>query len=131
MLFRSEKGRIRFVKHEHLLKAKAFYEKHGGKAIVLARFVPIIRTFTPFVAGVAQMGYAKFVAYNVFGGLAWVVLMIQAGYWLGQIDFIARNFELAVIGVIIVSVLPLVFEFIQHWRKKGSTAEGAADPLDA
>jgi membrane-associated protein len=125
-----EKGRIRFVKHEHLLKAKAFYDKHGGKAIVLARFVPIIRTFTPFVAGVAQMGYGKFVAYNVFGGLAWVVLMIQAGYWLGQIDLVAKNFELAVLGVIFISILPLVFEFIHHWRK-GSTAEAAADPIDA
>src|ERR1700730_8370676 len=88
-----ERGRVRFVKHSHLMAAKAFYERHGGKAIVLARFVPLVRTFTPFVAGVAQMSYRRFAIYNIIGGVGWVASMTLAGYWLGQIPWIQSHFE--------------------------------------
>lgn len=110
-----EKGRLRFVKHSHLLAAKAFYEKHGGKAIVLARFIPLVRTFTPFVAGVARMEYRRFAIYNVFGGLGWVLSMTAAGYWLGQIPIVKNNFEFAVIGVVVISILPLAIKAFKHW----------------
>ena len=110
-----ERGRLRFVKHSHLMAAKAFYERHGGKAIVLARFVPLVRTFTPFVAGVARMGYRRFVLYNIAGGVAWVLSMTWAGYWLGQIPFIKRNFEWMVILIVVVSVLPLAISAWRHW----------------
>ena len=95
-----EKGRLRFVKHEHLLAAKAFYERHGGKAIVLARFAPFVRTFTPFVAGVARMGYRRFAVYNVVGGIGWVLLMSLAGYWLGNIKFVSEHFEQVVLLIV-------------------------------
>lgn len=111
-----EKGRLRFVKHEHLLAAKAFYERHGGKAIVLARFVPLVRTFTPFVAGVARMGYRRFAVYNVIGGIGWVVTMSLAGYWLGQIRFISEHFEAAVLLIVLVSLLPVAISFLRAWR---------------
>src|SRR6185295_818982 len=94
-----ERGRVRFVKHSHLMAAKAFYEKHGGKAIVLARFVPLVRTFTPFVAGIARMGYRRFALYNIVGGVGWVISMTLAGYWLGRIPMIQNNFEKVVIGI--------------------------------
>ena len=110
-----EKGRLRFVKHKHLLAAKAFYDKHGGKAIVLARFVPLVRTFTPFVAGVARMRYRDFVFYNVAGGIGWVISMSQAGYWLGQIDVVQRHFEKVILGIVLLSVLPIVIELLKHW----------------
>ena len=118
-----EKGRLRFVKHSHLMAAKAFYEKHGGKAIVLARFVPLVRTFTPFVAGVARMRYRDFVFYNVVGGIGWVVSMSSAGYWLGQIDLVQRHFEKVVILIIVISVLPIVIEVLKHWRTGRTTPD--------
>ncbi len=107
-----EKGRLRFVKHEHLMAAHAFYERHGGQAIVLARFVPLVRTFTPFVAGVARMGYRQFAIYNIVGGVGWIVSMTLCGYWLGQIDIVKRNFQLAVLGIVVVSVLPMVWKVV-------------------
>jgi membrane-associated protein len=106
----------RLFKREHLLKTKALYEKHGGKTIIYARFVPIIRTFAPFVAGVAQMPYSRFVAFNVFGGIGWVVLMTFSGYFLGNVEFIRRHFEKVVVGIVLVSVLPMVLEYIRHKR---------------
>ena len=117
-----ERGRMRFVKHKHLLAAKAFYEKHGGKAIVLARFVPIVRTFTPFVAGIGRMSYRRFALYNIVGGIGWVLSMTLAGYFLGQFLWIKENFEKVVIGIILISVLPIVIEAIKHWRT-GHTTE--------
>ena len=110
-----EQGRLRFVKHKHLMAAKHFYERHGGKAIVLARFVPIVRTFTPFVAGIARMSYRRFVIYNIVGGIGWVFSMTMAGYWLGQIPIIQKNFELAVLGIVAISVLPLIYHGLLHW----------------
>jgi len=112
-----EKGRLRFVKHEHLLKAKDFYERHGAMAIILARFAPLVRTFTPFVAGVARMSYRKFVVYNIAGGVGWVLSMSLAGYWLGQIGIVRRNFETAVLVVVAVSLLPIVLAAIRHRRE--------------
>jgi membrane-associated protein len=103
----------RFFKQEHLLKTKAFYEKHGGKTIIYARFIPIIRTFAPFIAGVAQMPYSRFAAFNIFGGIGWVILMTMLGYMLGNVPFVRAHFEKFVLGIIFVSVLPLVFEYLK------------------
>ena len=108
--------RSRFFKQEHLLTTKAFYEKHGGKTIIYARFVPIVRTFAPFVAGVAQMPYSRFAAFNVFGGIGWVALLVFAGYFLGNVPFVRAHFEKVIFGIIIVSVLPVVIEYMKHRR---------------
>jgi membrane-associated protein len=110
-----ERGRVRFVKHSHLMAAKAFYDRHGGKAIILARFVPLVRTFTPFVAGVGRMGYARFAAYNVVGGIAWITSMLLAGYFLGQITWIRDNFEMVVIGIVFLSLIPIFASVARHW----------------
>ncbi|MDX1964078.1 MAG: VTT domain-containing protein [Pirellulales bacterium] len=111
-----EKGNLWFIKHDHLLAAKAFYEKHGGPAIVLARFVPLVRTFTPFVAGVARMNYREFVWYNVAGGIGWVVSMTLAGLLLGKIPFVKENFEKIVYLIIILSIVPVVIGALRHRR---------------
>lgn len=110
-----ERGHMRFVKHEHLLAAKAFYERHGGKAIVLARFVPLVRTFTPFVAGVAKMNYFHFAIYNILGGIGWVASMTAAGYWLGAAPFVKDHFELVVLGIVFISILPIAIGMLKHW----------------
>lgn len=104
----------RFFKQEHLQRTRAFYEKHGGKTIIYARFVPIIRTFAPFVAGVGQMSYSRFLSFNVFGGIGWVVAMTLAGYFLGGIPIIRQHFEKVVLGIVFVSVLPILFEIIKN-----------------
>ncbi|GGG28906.1 DedA family protein [Hymenobacter glacieicola] len=106
----------RFLKREHLEKTQAFYQKHGAKTIIIARFIPIIRTFAPFVAGVGTMSYTKFLSYNVVGAVLWVVLLTGAGYFLGSIPWIQQNFGLFTIGIIVVSVLPAVFEFFKARR---------------
>lgn len=111
-----EKGRLRFVKHEHLLAAKAFYERHGGKAIVLARFAPFVRTFTPFVAGVGRMGYRRFAVYNIAGGIGWVLIMSLAGYWLGNIPFVKDHFEQVALLIVVLSLLPIAVGFFRAWR---------------
>jgi membrane-associated protein len=113
----------RWFKREHLLKTKAFYEKHGGKTIIYARFVPIIRTFAPFVAGVAEMPYSRFAAFNVFGGIGWVFSMVLLGYTLGNVDIVRRHFEKVVLGIIFVSVLPILFE---AWKSRRSGASAPA-----
>ena len=100
-----------FLKHEHLEKTQAFYDRHGGKTIVLARFVPIVRTFAPFVAGVGKMHYPTFLWFNVVGGLLWVGLCTVAGYFFGNIEAVKKHFELVVIGIVLVSVLPLAWEW--------------------
>lgn len=121
-----EKGRLRFVKHEHLMAAKAFYERHGGKAIILARFVPLVRTFTPFVAGVAGMNYRQFALYNVAGGIGWVCSMSIAGYFLGQIPWVQQNFEKVTILIIFVSILPVIIGAWKHRREAAQQAAAAA-----
>lgn len=113
----------RFFKQEHLRRTQEFYEKHGPKTIVLARFVPIVRTFAPTVAGVGEMTYRKFVMYNVLGGVGWIFSMLLAGYFLGSIPWIKENFEKAVLGIIFVSLLPVFF----HWWSERRAARMAAD----
>ncbi|HJR78476.1 MAG TPA: DedA family protein [Anaerolineales bacterium] len=101
---------IKWVKREYLERTHAFFEKHGGKTIFLARFVPIVRTFAPFVAGMGRMSYGYFFSYNVFGGIVWVFLFTLLGYFFGNIPFVKQNFELVIIAIILVSVLPAVWE---------------------
>jgi len=113
-----EKGRLRLVKHSHLMAAKAFYEKHGGKAIVLAKFVPIVRTFTPFVAGIARMRYRRFLMFNIMGASSWVLSMTLAGYWLGRVQFVADHFELVLLAIVAISVLPVLIGAWRAWRGK-------------
>jgi len=108
----------RFFKKAHLMKAHAFYEKYGGRAIILARFVPIVRTFAPFVAGVGEMTYAKFFIYNVTGAIFWVGGFVGAGYFFGTIPVIQKNMKLVILGIIIVSVLPIVWEYVKAKREK-------------
>jgi membrane-associated protein len=108
----------RFFKQEYLKKTQAFYEKHGGKTIIYAQFVPIIRTFAPFIAGVAQMPYTRFAMFNVIGSVAWVTSMTMLGYTLGNIPIVRRHFEKVVILVVLLSVLPIVIEFVKSRRTK-------------
>jgi len=126
-----ERGRLRFVKHGHLLAAKEFYERHGGKAIILARFIPLVRTFTPFVAGVARMSYARFVVYNVIGGIGWVTSMTLCGYFLGQIAWIRDNFELVVLMIVFISILPVIGGVLKHWLASAKPVPSTELPVAA
>ena len=113
-------GSIRFFKQDHLLKTEAFYEKHGKKTIILARFVPIIRTFAPFVAGVGSMNYGVFLAYNVIGGALWVAICVFSGYFFGNIAAVKKNFSLVILAIIFVSTLPILWE---AWKARRRRAE--------
>jgi membrane-associated protein len=113
-----EKKDSKIFKKEYLRKTQQFYEKYGGKTIVIARFVPIIRTFAPFLAGVGNMRYRNFALYNIVGGFLWVFLFLFAGYYFGNQEFVKKNFSLVIVAIIIISILPAVFEFIKE-RKKG------------
>ena len=115
-IFRSEKSRL-FDK-KHLLRTQRFYDRHGGKTIILARFVPIIRTFAPFVAGVGKMGYPRFLSYNVMGALGWVVGFLSLGYWFGNLPWVKKQFHFVIVGIIILSVIPGVIEYLKE-RKRG------------
>ncbi len=106
---------------KHLDKTHAFFEKHGGKTIIFARFVPIVRTFAPFVAGAGAMSYGKFILYNITGALAWVGLMVGAGYRFGNIPMIRKNFTLVVFAIIFVSILPGIIEYLRHRRTPAET----------
>lgn len=108
--------KITFINQEHIDKTEQFYKKYGGKTIILARFVPIVRTFAPFVAGVGTMEYGKFIAFNVIGGVAWVMLFTLAGYFFGNLEFVQENFHYAIFAIIFLSLLPLVTEYIQAKR---------------
>ena len=114
---RAFSGEIKFLKQEHLDRTQEFYEKHGGKTIILARFVPIIRTFAPFVAGVGTMEYRKFVSYNVIGGIIWVAIFISLGYFFGNIPFVKKNFELVIFAIIAISFIPPIMEYLKARRE--------------
>jgi membrane-associated protein len=101
-----------------LEKTHKFYEKYGGKTIILARFVPIVRTFAPFVAGVGSMTYSKFLLYNVVGGVAWVAIFVYVGYFFGNLDFVQNNFGLVAIAIILLSLIPIIIEIIKAKMKK-------------
>jgi len=113
-----QRERSRFFKKEYLDRTHAFYEKHGGMTIILARFIPIIRTFAPFVAGIGRMRYGRFISYNVIGGIAWVAAFVFGGYFFGNIPLVKRNFTAVIVMIIVISVLPGVIEFLRH-RKSG------------
>ena len=122
-------GKLHWLNQKHLERTHRFFEKYGGKTIIIARFVPIVRTFAPFVAGVGTMSYRKFLAYNIVGGTAWVVACLQAGYWLGNIPLIRDHFELAVIVIVVVSLLPAVWEFalVRFFRKEEALPPSVAE----
>ncbi|EOG1985352.1 TPA: DedA family protein [Proteus mirabilis] len=123
-LFSNPNSRI--FKREYLDKTHAFYEKHGGKAIILARFVPIVRTFAPFVAGMGKMSYRHFAFYNVTGAIAWVLLFTYAGYFFGDLDIVQKNLKLLIVAIIVISILPGVIEVIRH-RRASAKAKKESD----
>jgi membrane-associated protein len=114
----------RWINPAYVERAHEFFERHGGKAIVLGRFMPIVRTFVPFVAGVAEMSYPAFALYNVTGGLVWVGICVGAGYMFGNVPIVKDNFSLVAIGIVIVSLLPMVFEFLRY-RRESPNAGGS------
>lgn len=116
-----EKEDVRFINKEYLKKAQDFYEKHGSMTIVIARFIPIIRTFAPFVAGIGEMKYKKFIPYNMIGGALWVSLFLCGGYFFGNLSFIRTNFSYVLIAIIIISLLPGIVVFIKEKRKVESS----------
>jgi membrane-associated protein len=113
----ADRGKLPFVKQEHLDRTNAFYEKYGAKTIIIARFVPIVRTFAPFVAGVGEMSYTRFMTYNVVGGVGWVVICVLAGYFFGNLPFVQENFSLVILVIIFISVLPIAFEYLKTRRR--------------
>jgi membrane-associated protein len=111
------KENVRFLNKKYLDRTHQFYEKHGGKTIILARFIPIIRTFAPFVAGIGKMTYGHFISYNVIGGLAWIAVFLFGGYYFGNLDIVKNNFTLVILAIILISVMPAVIEFLnQRYR---------------
>lgn len=119
---RAYQTNMKLIKKEHLLRTQKFYEKHGGKTIFLARFIPIIRTFAPFVAGIGIMPYGRFIMFNLGGGVVWVMLFTLSGYYLGNLSFFRQNFSLIVIIIILISAFPIFFEFLRGMVKNKSRA---------
>ena len=122
-IFRGEN--VRFLNRKHLERTHEFYERYGGKTIILARFIPIVRTFAPFVAGMGKMTYRRFMAYNIIGGVVWIAFFLLMGYFFGRLPFVQKNFKLVVIGIIIVSVIPGLVEF---YRERQRIRRQAANP---
>jgi membrane-associated protein len=122
-VFKHEKSWL--FNKEYLDRTRRFYDAHGPKTIILARFVPIIRTFAPFVAGIGRMNYAQFLLYNVLGGFAWISLFVIGGRWFGTLPIVKNNFSLIIIGIIIISLVPVVIEIIRHFRQRKNTAQKA------
>ena len=108
----------RFFKKEYLDRTHAFYEKHGGKTIIIARFVPIIRSFAPLVAGIGRMSYGRFLAFNVIGGIGWVVLLTGMGYFFGNIPIVKNNYSIAILAIIAISTVPVAVEYLRHRKRK-------------
>ena len=125
---RAFSGEVRFLKKEYLDRTHAFYEKHGGKTIILARFVPIVRTFAPFVAGIGAMTYGKFITYNIVGGIAWVGLFTFLGYFFGSLPVVQENFALVVIAIILLSVSPAVYEILKE-RSRNARKSGSGEAI--
>ncbi len=111
----------RFLNKKHLDRTHEFYEKYGGKTIIIARFIPVIRTFAPFVAGIGSMNYGKFIAYNIVGGIVWIVSLTLAGYFFGAIPVVKNNFTLVIMAIIVISILPGVIEILRQWRPNKNT----------
>lgn len=111
-------GGRQLVKQEYIDKTHSFYEKYGAKTIIIARFVPIVRTFAPFVAGIGEMNYGKFISYNIIGGAVWVGGLTLLGYFFGNIPIVKRNFETVILAIIFLSVLPMLIEAVRHWTAK-------------
>jgi len=125
--------RLFLIRRAHLARTEEFFARHGGKAVVLARFAPIVRTFAPFVAGAGRMSYPRFMAYNVSGGIAWVLICTLAGYAFGNLPLVRDNFSLVAIGIVFVSVLPMAIEMLRTWfprRRKAEAVELAATAPD-
>ncbi|RYZ94901.1 MAG: DedA family protein, partial [Sphingobacteriaceae bacterium] len=115
--------KLRFINRDHLLKTQSFFEKHGGKTIIFARFMPIIRTFAPFIAGVGSMAYSRFLMFNVVGGMAWVLSFIWLGYFFGNLPVIKDNFTYVIFAIIILSLMPAIIEFVRHhWINTNKTS---------
>ncbi|RPJ03232.1 MAG: DedA family protein [Candidatus Aminicenantes bacterium] len=123
------KDDARFFKKEYLDRTHAFYEKHGGKTIIIARFVPIIRSFAPFVAGVGRMSYGRFLAFNVIGGISWVLLLTGAGYFFGTIPFVKENYSVAVLAIIAISTVPIAVEYLRHRKGKRPAPPSCPDSV--
>jgi len=121
---------VRWLKREYLERTQAFYEKHGGKTIFLARFVPIVRTFAPFVAGIGQMRYGYFITYNIVGGLVWTALFIFGGYFFGNLPLVKDNFSFIIIAIILISVMPAVVEALRNRRTPATPPAHADTPND-
>ncbi len=115
-ILRGEK--IRFIKEEHIQKTNEFYDKYGGKTIIIARFIPIVRTFAPFVAGIGAMDYKKFIMFNVVGGVVWIISFTVLGYFFGNLPIIKKNFTLVIFAIIILSIMPAVIEYIRSKKSK-------------
>jgi len=108
----------RFFRQEHLERTKEFYRKHGGKAIVLGRFAPIIRTFVPFVAGVGKMNYPRFLTYNILGAIVWIALFLFAGYFFGNLPLVEKNLTMIIYIIVVISFIPIILEYVRHKRSK-------------
>jgi membrane-associated protein len=116
---------------KHLVRAQKFYDDYGGVTIVLARFIPIVRTFAPFVAGIGKMSYRRFAVYNIVGGTVWILIFLLGGWWFGNLKIVQENFKLLTVAIIVVSVLPGVVEFIRAWRKRKGQVDGKGGGSDA
>ena len=128
-VFAAESSRL--LNKKHLISAQKFYEKHGRKTIIMARFVPVIRTFAPFVAGIGRMNFFRFASFSVVGGMVWVNSLTLVGYWFGSQETIKRNFHLVIVAIIVISVMPIAIEFFRARRhSKKSTQEHSPQPVD-